>query len=115
MLDRKFIIENAEAVKQNCDNRNVSCEVDKIIELESSRRDLMKKTEDLNREANAVAKSIGAAKDAEEREARKEQGRALREQKDAAQAEHDQLDEQISISLSLVQRAFQNLSTDRPQ
>ncbi|MEM9411554.1 MAG: serine--tRNA ligase [Planctomycetota bacterium] len=97
MLDRKFIIENANAVKQNCENRNVNCEVDKVIELESSRRDLMKKAEELNREANAVSKSIGSAKDAEEREARKEQGRALREQKETAQAEHDKLDGEIKI------------------
>ena len=95
MLDRKFIIENTDAVKQNCANRNVTCEIDKLVELESDRRELMKKAEDLNREANAVAKSIGAAKDAEERDARKEQGRQLREQKDAAQTQHDDLDAKI--------------------
>ena len=92
MLDRKFIIENLDAVKQNCKNRNVSCKLDKLVALETQRRDLMKKTEELNREANAVAKSIGGAKDEAEREARKEEGRNLREQKDAAQTEHDAVD-----------------------
>lgn len=92
MLDRKFIVENVDAVKQNCANRNVSCEIDKLVELEAQRRELMKKAEELNREANAVAKSIGKAKDEAEREARKEEGRKLRDQKDVAQAEHDKID-----------------------
>ena len=95
MLDRKFIIENIDAVKQNCANRNVSCDVDSLIEMESQRRDLMKSVEELNREANAVAKSIGGAKDDAEREERKEQGRKLREQKDSGQAKHDELDSKI--------------------
>ena len=102
MLDRKFILENVDAVKQNCANRNVQCEVDKLVELETQRRELMKKAEELNREANAVSKSIGGAKDNEEREARKEQGRKLREQKEAAQAEHDTVDDQIkAIQLTI--------------
>ena len=92
MLDRKFIIENLDAVKQNCKNRNVTCKLDKLVALETQRRDLMKKAEELNREANSVAKSIGGAKDEAEREARKEEGRKLREQKDAAQTEHDVVD-----------------------
>lgn len=95
MLDRKFIIENIESVKENCANRNVSCDVDKLVELEEKRRDLMKKAEELNREANAVSKSIGAAKDTEEREARKEEGRKLREQKDVAQSEHDEIEKLV--------------------
>ena len=95
MLDRKFIVENLDAVKQNCANRNVSCEVDQLVDLETQRRDLMKKAEELNREANAVAKTIGKAKDEAEREARKEEGRRLREKKDLAQAEHDTIDAQV--------------------
>ncbi len=95
MLDRKFIIEHAVVVKENCANRNVACRVDEMVEMETRRRDLMKHVEDLNREANDVAKTIGAAKEPAEREARKQSGRQLRERKDAAQARHDALDEKI--------------------
>ena len=42
MLDRKFIVENAEAVKQNCVNRGVEAEVDRLVELEAKRRELLK-------------------------------------------------------------------------
>jgi seryl-tRNA synthetase len=97
MLDRKFIIENIDAVKENCSNRNVNCDVDKMVEMEIQRRALMKEAEDLNREANAVAKTIGAAKDEAEREERKQRGRELRDLKDAKQAEHDRLDNEIKV------------------
>ena len=95
MLDRKFILENVEAVKENCRNRGVAEEVDSLLELEAQRREKLAESEELNRQANEVSKSIGQAKDEAEREARKERGRQLRADKDAAHAEHDRLDAQI--------------------
>jgi seryl-tRNA synthetase len=95
MLDRKFILENVELVQRNCANRNVAVDVAQLVELEKRRREKLNQVQDLNRQANEVSKTIGRAKDAEEREARKEQGRQLREQKDAAQAEHDRLEAEV--------------------
>jgi len=92
MLDRKYILENVDAVKQNCLNRGVSHRIDELVELENRRREKLKLVEQLNRQANEISKSIGSAKDAAERESRKEQGRELREQKDSAQHEHDALE-----------------------
>lgn len=92
MLDRKFIVENATAVKQNCANRGTSCDVDQLVQLEEQRRAKLLEVEELNRKANEVAKSIGKAKDEAERNAKKEEGRKLRDAKDAAQAEHDRID-----------------------
>ena len=45
MLDRKFILENVEAVKQNCLNRGVPEEVDRLVELEASRKTKQTETE----------------------------------------------------------------------
>jgi seryl-tRNA synthetase len=53
-----------------------------------------------------VAKSIGQAKDAEEREARKSEGRELRELKDAAQQEHDRLLDELTE----IQRSIPNMA-----
>src|SRR5215208_1180806 len=92
MLDRKFIVENAASVKQNCTNRGVSCDIDQLVQVEEQRRAKLQDVEELNRKANEVAKSIGKAKDEAERNAKKEEGRMLRDAKDAAQAEHDRLD-----------------------
>src|SRR3954466_10629996 len=92
MLDRKFIIENVDRIKKNCADRGVKCDVDRLVELEAERREKLQAVEEANRKANDVAKMIGKAKDAAEREAMKEEGRRLREQKEAAQAEHDKAD-----------------------
>ena len=95
MLDRKFIVNHAELVKRTCAQRGVRAEVDRLVHLEALRRQKLQQVQELNRQANEVAKSIGGAKEAAERERRKEEGRRLREQKDAAQAEHDQLEKEI--------------------
>jgi seryl-tRNA synthetase len=95
MLDRKFIIENLDAVKANCLHRGVSPRLDEFVSLETRRREQLQLVEEFNRQANEVSKSIGQTKDAAEREARKEQGRVLRERKEQAQGEHDSLERQV--------------------
>ena len=95
MLDRKFIVENIEAVKQNCTNRNLNVDVDRLVELEADRRVKLQQVQDLNTESNAKSKLIGGAKDDAERESLKESAKALRDQKNAAQAELDQMESTI--------------------
>ena len=95
MLDRKFVIENADAVLQNCTNRNVSSDVSQIVELEKQRREKLQEMEKLNADAKAASKKIGGAKDDAERESLKVGARELRDEKDAAQKAHDEIDLQI--------------------
>jgi seryl-tRNA synthetase len=108
MLDRKYIVDNVDAVKQNNANRGVTADVDRLVALEAERRDKLAESQELNRQANEVSKSIGKAKDADEREARKEEGRRLREAKDAAQKAHDELEAEILA----IQNLIPNLSHD---
>ena len=75
MLDRKFILENVDEVKRNCADRGMQVDVDRFVELETRRKAVQADVEESNRQANLVSKSIGKAKDAEEREVLK---RALR-------------------------------------
>ena len=56
MLDRKYIVENVEAVKQNCANRNISVDVDRLVELELQRRGKLQLVQDLNTQSNAESK-----------------------------------------------------------
>ena len=102
MLDRKFIVENAKAVTANCCNRGAEVDVDRLVELEQERRTKLQQVQELNRQANEVSKSIGQAKDEQERETRKTAGRELREAKEAAQKVHDALDEEILCIQSLI-------------
>ncbi|RMF43250.1 MAG: serine--tRNA ligase, partial [Planctomycetota bacterium] len=95
MLDRKLILENPELVKRNCQLRGVDVDVDRLVELETLRRQKQREAEEWNRQANATSKQIGKAASAEEREQLKEQGRRLRQQKEVAQAEVEALEEEI--------------------
>src|SRR3954465_1071849 len=91
MLDKRFILENAQAVQDNCDRRGVKVDVSRFVDLESQRRKLQVEVEELSRLANQVSKSIGQAKDEGEREARKDEGRRLREMKEKIEEHMERL------------------------
>ncbi len=95
MLDRKLVIDSVALIKQNCQARGVQVDVDRLVELEALRKAKLAEAQELNRQANEVSKGIGKAQSAEQREQLKEQGKVLREQKDAAQSDHDRLDAQV--------------------
>jgi len=95
MLDRKYILENVEEVKTNCQRRGVEVDIDRLVALENDRRPKQQELELLNRRANEVSKSIGKARDAEEREARKREGRELRDQVTAMASEIDAVNDEI--------------------
>ena len=95
MLDRKFILQNAEAVRANCEKRGVECDVEQITTLDAQRLAALQLAEDLNRQANETSKQIPKAADQDERNALIEKGRDLRQQKDAAQQDQDRLDREI--------------------
>ncbi|MEX0794395.1 MAG: serine--tRNA ligase [Pirellulaceae bacterium] len=101
MLDRKFVAENLELVQKNCVDRGVQVDVSRISELEAGRKAKLQETEELNRQANEVSKSIGKASP-EERPKIIEEVKRLREQKDAAQGETDRLEAEIVEILRLV-------------
>ncbi len=106
MLDRRFIVENAELVKENCLRRGAKVDVDRLVALDAERRAKQTDVDQLNRRANEVSKSIGQTKDPADREARKEEGRKLRESVSAAQATLEQLE----VELDALQRSIPNLS-----
>ncbi len=56
MLDIKFIRENIELVKQNCANRRVKIDINKLLETDDERRTLMKKVEILRASRNQGSK-----------------------------------------------------------
>lgn len=54
MLDIKFIRAQAEAVKKNCELRNIKCDIDKLLNLDEKRRKLTQEVEELNAEKNKL-------------------------------------------------------------
>jgi len=102
MLDRKFILQNADDVRSNCEKRGVDVDINRIIELDGQRLAALQLAEDLNRQANETSKQIPKAADQESRQVLIEKGRELRQQKDAAQQEQDQLDQGINELISVI-------------
>ena len=106
MLNKRFVLENVELVQQNCNHRGVTADVARFASLETDRRALQTEIEEVSRQANLVSKSIGKAKDETEREARKEEGRRLREEKDAKQQDIDR----IAAEADSIHRSIPNLT-----
>lgn len=102
MLDRKFIYQNADAVRQNCVNRNLDIDVDQLVMLETTRRQKAQAVQDLNTEANATSKLIGKAADDGQRESLKAEAKQLRDQKTAGQLELDEMERAISAIQALI-------------
>ena len=89
-------------MKQNCTNRGISCDIDRLVQIESERREKLATVENLNRQANEKSKLIGKAKDETERESLKQAARALRDLKDVAKSEFDALDSEARAIQLLV-------------
>ena len=84
MLDRRFVLENLEEVRENCVRRGVSIDLDHFVTLEEERKRLQQKLDELNRDANEVARAIPAASP-EEKPALIEQGKRLRAERAEAE------------------------------
>jgi seryl-tRNA synthetase len=106
MLDRKYILENAALVKENCMWRGVSADVDRFVTLEALRKEKQTQTDELNRQSNEVSKSIGKAGSPEEKQRFVEQGRRIREETANIKSEL----ESISDELDLIHRSIPNMT-----
>src|SRR3989339_1516596 len=65
MLDIKYIRENKDAVKKNCELRNIRCDVDRLLELDEKVKQLLWKIEELRLEKNKINDEIQKASDTE--------------------------------------------------
>jgi seryl-tRNA synthetase len=80
VLDRRFVADNVDLVAANCRARGSQADVAKFASLDRLRRQIQADIDRLNQQAGQVSKSIGKAADAAEREAKKAEGRRLREE-----------------------------------
>jgi seryl-tRNA synthetase len=80
VLDRRFVADNVDLVANNCRNRGSEADVSRFADLDRLRRQMQADIDRLNQQAGQVSKSIGKAADAAEREAKKGEGRRLREE-----------------------------------
>jgi seryl-tRNA synthetase len=82
MLDLKYVLAHADAVRANCRDRNVPEEVlddlERVIELEERRKILLHEVEAVRRRQNEVAQATGKEKDPDKRVALVAEGKQLK-------------------------------------
>jgi seryl-tRNA synthetase len=87
MLDLKFIVQNAQAVRVNCANRHVAANVDRLLELADRRGRLMQEAEELRKRRNENSQTTNRENDPQRKQALIAQGRTLKDQIAAREAE----------------------------
>ncbi len=102
MLDAAFIRDNLPAVKANCANRNVTVDVDRIVQLDDRRKALVSETQVMQQRANATAKSVGPEKDPAKKEALKAEGKKLRDEVAAKEKEIKQVEADLHVALMTI-------------
>lgn len=65
MLDIKYIRENKDAVKKNCELRNIQCDVDRLLELDEKRRKLIAEIGELKEKKNKINEKMKSGEDKE--------------------------------------------------
>ena len=110
MLDRRWVADHTDEVIENCRRRGLPesllAEVGRFASLDADRRRLKGEIDSLNQQAGQVSRSIGKAASDEEREARKAEGRQLREQISALEAASNE----VVAAGDAILRAIPNLT-----
>ena len=79
MLDLRFVLENAEAVQKNCDDRLMPADVSALVDMVKRRNLAITEMEDVRRQMNENARSMKQKLTPEERQQKIEHGRALKQ------------------------------------
>ncbi len=96
MLDIKFIREHKELIQENCRNRNVNCDIDKLLLLDNQRRELTRQIEDLRAEKNGLNELIQKATE-KEREELVDKGKKIKENLEAVEPELQKISEEFKM------------------
>ena len=100
MLDVHFIRENLGAVKQNCKNRNVTAEVDRVVQLDDQRKHFVQEMQVKQQRANEVSKLIPKEKDAAKKQGQIQEGRKLREEVAALETQLKQVETDLRSAVA---------------
>ncbi len=93
MLTIKYIRENKEAVKKNCQQRNIRCDIDLLLELDKKRRDLIQNEEKLRTQKNELNNKIMQV-DKDKRQDIIIEGKAIKKKLEKIQPELEEVDKE---------------------
>ena len=102
MLDIKFIKENEEAVRVAIKNKNIDLDLDKLLELDKKRIELLQNIEELKAQKNKLNDQIKSAKDENERKEIIQNGGVVKEKLAKIEPEFDEIKKQFDELMVLV-------------
>ncbi|HLM84359.1 MAG TPA: serine--tRNA ligase [Candidatus Bathyarchaeia archaeon] len=91
MLDIKFIRENKEAVKKNCELRNIKCDVDRLLELDEKRRKFIAEIGDLKEKKNEINEKM---KSGDDKESLIVEGKGIKDNLDKLEPEFEEVEKE---------------------
>ncbi|WP_339105055.1 serine--tRNA ligase [Haloterrigena salinisoli] len=102
MIDRTYLRENPEEVREALDDRGADVDLDEVLEIDERWRELKAKGDELRHERNQITQQIGElvaeGKD-EEREEAIEQSKELKSEIEDVEAEADELKDELEERL----------------
>jgi len=106
MLDLKYVLSHTEEVRQNCRNRSVPEDVledlDKVVALETQRRELLQEVETIRRNQNEIAQATGKESDQERRAELIAEGKRLKSEAAEREEALRHLEEEVKARLASV-------------
>ncbi|MCI0683499.1 MAG: serine--tRNA ligase [Gemmataceae bacterium] len=102
MLDPQFIRDNLDAVKTNCTNRNVAADVDRVVQLDDRRKQLVHAAQLVQQRQNEISKAIPKEKDKEKKQALIDEGRKLRDEVAKLEGELKQVEADLRAALMTI-------------
>src|SRR6266540_3441826 len=102
MLDATFVRENLDAVKENCRNRNVNADVDRVATAYDRRRQLIHQQQTVQQRANEVSKLIPKEKEPAKKQELIAEGRTLREQAGALEKQVKEAEDELETLLKII-------------
>jgi seryl-tRNA synthetase len=99
MLDIRFIRDNADLVQENARNKGYDVDITHLLELDSARRDLNQKVEELREQRNTIASKMQGGRPSDDVIA---EGKAVKEQLGAIEGELKETDESFTTLLKKI-------------
>ena len=102
MLDLQFVCDNLDAVRENCTQRHVVAELDRLLEFRETRSQLIVSLDKDRQRQNEIAQAIPKEKSPEARQALIEEGKSLKLSVPGIEAKLKEIESEIRTALMSV-------------
>ncbi len=102
MLDLKFIRNNPDKIKEGCRKKQVKVDIDRLLEIDKKRRELMLALEDTRAKKNKANEEIKSAHDQQEKESIVLRMRELDKNDDRIETEFKDIDAEFQGLMSII-------------